>query len=97
MTDQRSRMDRWETTKAKGRPRFVVVNGMLGWGLGLALVTAIGRALLADGAFMDRFPRELMIAVPIWVTVGALWAVLTWRGMEKAEARERAEKDTHNV
>lgn len=97
MTDTDHKDDKWAVTKARGKKRFILVNGILGWGALLGFATAAGRSLLAGGAFMDSFVRELAIALPIWMAVGALWAVLTWRSMEKAEARQQAEMENENA
>ena len=73
-------MDKWAKTREKGKQRFVLVNGVLGWGVS----TAILWALLME--FLDPLENIWVrptIALIIFPIAGIAFGHLTWNKSEK--------------
>ena len=84
---QSRRLRRWGATRRQGMHRFIVLNGVLGYGL----VTA-GVWSLCTWGFSDGFAAavNLPVALTVFPVVGALVA---WRGWHDAERRYQASQD----
>lgn len=81
-------MDKWAKIREKGKQRFVLVNGVLGWGV----PTAILWALLME--FLDPLENIWVrptIALIIFPIAGIAFGHLTWN---KSEAYEKATSNT---
>lgn len=73
-------VEKWEAIRAKGKKRFIWVNGFIGWGL----TTAILWSLLMH--FMQ--PAQIhwirpLIALVLFPVGGLLWAHFVWQASER--------------
>lgn len=76
---------RWEATRSKGLLRFVLLIGMCGWGISVAIFSSLVRwAISPDIAFVPLLARALIL-FPLG---GVLWALCVWFWTERAYARQ---------
>ncbi|PZD97301.1 hypothetical protein DNH61_02805 [Paenibacillus sambharensis] len=76
---------KWEKTRAKGLRKFVLFDGVLGWGIPTAflytlIVTFMDRkALVFDGEILER----LLIALVLFPIGGILYGIWVWKWTER--------------
>lgn len=75
----RARLERWEAHRARGKTHFVLVRGMLQWGIASAFLWAAGMAWLQG----KDFATLLTVALVIFPIGGILWGVAVWNLMER--------------
>ena len=77
-------LQRWEATRARGRRHFVVVTGLLSYGLPMFLV-------MTFVVHRDRL-SALFVAVSflLWLLGGAAFGLLVWMFQERQYRRHRA-------
>ena len=68
------RMDRWARIRERGALRFVLLYGMLGWGLGTAALFLLVMWLSHLG---DVQPR-ILIVLAVFPVGGIVWGVVIW-------------------
>ncbi len=93
MNEQKKR--RAEKILADGWKRYVLLHGGLGWGLFVATVTAVGKAVDRSGYNLAniewaRFLLDWLTGIPIFFIAGCLWGLLMWSLM--FGSKEAAEK-----
>ncbi len=94
------RFEKWGHTREGGRKRFILLNGMCGFGLcwGVAMALLYGFHLIPGGTEGTGFDgSRFLIYLPAGLAAGALWGWWMWRHMEQAYrkasfgGRERSE------
>lgn len=87
----KNRFERWERTRAKGKWSFVLIYGVIYWGLGTALAFSVIFPLVVPNvSFMSVLPWSI-IMFPLG---GAVWAVIMWALSERTYQKYKAsEKD----
>jgi hypothetical protein len=83
-----TRREDWETIRARGRPRFLLMAGVLGRGLPMGLVVALAIEIVTgepipDSLLSQRFAFRLALAIAVFSLSGCLSAAMTWRLYEK--------------
>lgn len=77
---------KWEATRRKGLLRFVLLAGVLGWGVSVAVLwSLLMSALMHAGSFLGWFGRAIIL-FPIG---GVFWALAVWYLTERKYAREK--------
>lgn len=76
---------RWEQIRKGGAMRFVLVWGVLYWGVVSALLASVMGALLGWASFLESL-RWNIVAFPLG---GALWGVTMWAYFESKHQREK--------
>ena len=71
---------KWETTRKKGKAKFILTNGVLSWGLPMFFVMTFVVNRPAHGATP---PSMVMISAVIWALGGALFGTVIWTMSEK--------------
>ena len=74
-------MEKWAKTREKGKQRFVLVNGVLGWGVPTAILWAILMEFIESSENIWVRPTIALIIFPI---AGIAFGHLTWNKSEKA-------------
>lgn len=82
-------MEKWAKTREKGKQRFVLVNGVLGWGVSTAILWAALMEFLEPSENIWVRPIIALIIFPI---AGIAFGHLMWNKSEKAY-----EKQTSNT
>ncbi|WP_048767573.1 hypothetical protein [Oligella urethralis] len=85
MTSRNTQASKWETTRAKGFWRFVLVDGALFWGLGTAILFALITWLRSDSAEEIRMLPLAFILFPLG---GILWGATMWWLFERMSKRK---------
>ena len=69
-------LQRWETVRRKGRPRFILVTGVLAYGGSMFVIMTF---------FVNRHPDRpltapmIAIAAVIWALGGAAFGLIMWK------------------
>ena len=74
-------MEKWAKTREKGKQRFVLVNGILGWGVTTAILWSVLMELIEPSQNIWVRPTIALIIFPI---AGIAFGHLTWNKSEKA-------------
>jgi hypothetical protein len=74
---------RWEQLRARGKRRFVVLHGVLGWGVPVAVVWSIWMQLWDNGFSLDgflsaRFFSQMVVAFMVFPAAGILFGHWMW-------------------
>ena len=75
-----------------GRWRFVLLVGVLGWGVPWGLLMAVFDMLAGDGFFLKHY----LIAGPLGMIGGVVFGLWIWRINERAYAKAMAAADSSN-
>ena len=81
-------IEKWETTRAKGKKRFVWVNGFIGWGITTAILWSLAMQFIQPS--IDILVRPL-IALALFPLGGLLWAHFVWWATEKKYLEAKVE------
>ena len=73
-------MDKWAKTREKGKQRFVLVNGVLGWGIPTAILWVILMEFIEP---LENIWVRPIIALIIFPIAGIAFGHLTWNRSEK--------------
>jgi hypothetical protein len=76
-------LEQWARTRAKGRARFIWMNGVLGWGLTLAVIIPLVLSLIQGWQPVVRALPFGFIVFPIG---GYVWGVRMWQLSERRYA-----------
>ncbi len=76
--------DKWQKIRKKGKLRYIIMHGLLGWGVTAGLIYAIVNSLVESGFnlvqfFSMEFYMNLSIAMVIFPIVGIFQSYYTWR------------------
>ncbi len=85
-------LDAWRDTRKHGAFKFVLIKGVLGWGLPMLLLMALIKQPFADGIFS----KTAMVHFVVWPLGGLIVGTLMWGITEhrfrKALASNKAAK-----
>ena len=70
-------IEQWSTVRQKGRTRYILLNGMLGWGLFMFVAMNF---LVNRGS---KEPAMLLVSLAVWMAGGALFGYTNWVMSEK--------------
>jgi hypothetical protein len=82
------RKEEWERIRSRGQQRFILRYGILGRGLPMALVCAVGIELYLGGTFPEAlrapaFLGRFLFALAVFSLGGSLTARMTWKLYER--------------
>ena len=77
-------MNKWAKIREKGKQRFVLVNGVLGWGVATAIFWAVLMEFIEPSENIWVRPITALIIFPI---AGVAFGHLMWNKSEKAYAK----------
>lgn len=83
-------LEKWAETRSKGAVRFILVYGVLGWGLTTGLLFSVFSSFL----FQRSFTEILGLAMIIFPLGGVAWGWVMWWLSERNWKRFEAEIDT---
>ncbi len=73
-------LKKWEITRQKGKAKFILLNGVLAWGLPMFIVMTF---------FLNRRPDQMLslttvfVSAIIWALGGALFGWMAWTWAER--------------
>lgn len=73
------RLQTWEAHRARGKAHFVLVRGVLQWGVVTGILWAAAMAAMLDKDFFSLLP----IALVLFPLGGILWGAAVWSLMER--------------
>lgn len=89
MVDRDLRAQRLERTLAQGRTRFILLRGVLGWGL----TTGVAWSVLTSLTLEDS---NLGVALPLALIMfplgGYFWGAFMWRFLTKQNAKRQEQQ-----
>jgi hypothetical protein len=74
----------WSDMQRMGKVRFVLVRGVLGWGLSSAIVWS-GLMSAGGGGTVAEYLKRVILTFPI---AGVIWGILMWAIYERRMKRE---------
>lgn len=72
---------KWERVRAKGKRRFVIMRGVLGWGLSTAILSSVLSQI--EGVRSFHLWPGLPIAVLVFAAGGYFWGSWVWDILER--------------
>jgi hypothetical protein len=81
---------RWRAIRAKGRARFVLLYGVLGWGLGMFVIMSVLPMLFGWPRWI-HIHASLLLGSVLWILGGVLWGIFMWFDSERRFQRHEAE------
>ena len=96
--------DKVKITHARGRKRYLLVNGMISWGLATGLLFLTLRSWWQNGFSFSAwraavFSLQGMGILALFMSAGLVWGVVTWPMIEKKANRwadSRKKKQNQN-
>ena len=74
------RGQRWSAIAAKGKTRWIVVRGILGWGLGLTALTFLDDWIIDHSiSGFRQICSDLLVRAVFSLIGGYLWGPVTWK------------------
>ena len=73
---------RWPAIRARGRTRFLLVRGTLGWGGAMFVVSVIALWLLRS-SLRQPLPEMVAVGFALCAVSGLVWGAVTWHYNEK--------------
>lgn len=80
MTPKQARLAQWAITRQKGKRNFILLHGVLGWGLVTALLYSLMMWWLMDASLKQLLPLTLVL-FPLG---GVFWGWAVWTASERA-------------
>jgi hypothetical protein len=74
----------WADMQRMGRIRFVLVRGVLGWGLSSAIIWS-GLMSVGGGGTFAEYLKRVILTFPV---AGVIWGILMWAIYERRMKRE---------
>ncbi|WP_312370090.1 hypothetical protein [Stenotrophomonas sp.] len=75
MAMQAGNIEKWQNIRSKGMLRFVVVRGILGWGLGTAVLFTLIQWLMGGA---KEVPQTWAISFVLFPVAGIFWGMFMW-------------------
>ncbi|WP_410511501.1 hypothetical protein PaeBR_15610 [Paenibacillus sp. BR2-3] len=78
--------NKWEKTRTKGKKRFLIINGIVGWGISTALLFTLISSFFDHQytiIFDKDFIMDLVTSLIIFPVGGLFWGLWVWSWMEK--------------
>ncbi len=85
MTERQA--EKWAATRAKGRSRYILLFGVLGWGLTMVVLWT---ALMVADLGWSSLPVLLPVAAIAFPCGGYLWGATMWYFAERAYSKRPA-------
>lgn len=73
------RRKRWSAIAAKGKTRWIVVRGILGFGISLTALTFLQEWIDHSVSGFRQICSDLLVRVPFCLLGGYLFGLLTWK------------------
>jgi hypothetical protein len=77
----------WEKTRAKGKKRFLIINGIFGWGIPTAILFTFITSFFDHHysiIFDKDFIKTLVTSIIIFPASGLFWGLWVWGWTEKS-------------
>ncbi|MBD7969239.1 hypothetical protein [Paenibacillus gallinarum] len=85
-----SHLSKWERTRTKGKIKYIIFNGIIGWGVSTAL---IGTMLMTFVGTNQDFFHLLLLSLIAFPLAGILFGVSTWYWSESIYQKSINNKD----
>lgn len=77
--------NKWEETRNKGKARYILFHGVLGWGVPTAILWSILMEFISP---TDAFWQRLLIALILFPIGGIAFGYFTWIASESKYKKE---------
>jgi hypothetical protein len=81
-------MEKWENLRSKGRKSYVIIYGILFWGIPVSLTTEFITRITKYGFSLDIFNNDhfawkIIIRTIVFIFAGIFFGLYMWDNMEK--------------
>ncbi|MDQ6422202.1 hypothetical protein RB620_22490 [Paenibacillus sp. LHD-117] len=85
--------NKWAKIRAKGKRNYIIVNGILGWGIPTAILFTLLTSYLDNDAiiFNKELMNSLFTSLIIFSIVGIPFGFWTWNWMERIYNKNNVE------
>lgn len=80
-------MEKWEKVRQMGRVKFIIIHGILLFGMPMAMTISIANRLI------NKHPLQLqlLINIPLFLLVGLFYGFFTWKTRESMYTKYQAQ------
>ena len=82
-------LQKWAQIRIKGKAHFVLVKGVLLWGVSTAIIWSI---FMQWGSPAEVFYTRPLAALAAFAVAGYFWGILTWHLSEREFSRTKIER-----
>lgn len=82
---------RWQKTRAKGKGQFILVRGLLAWGLPMFLIMTFMVNKPVSG---NMSPGVIALNALLWAIAGLAFGYFTWAFSERAYQKELRSRES---
>ncbi|WP_444910220.1 hypothetical protein [Microbulbifer sp. TRSA005] len=86
---KKKHFENWSKTREKGRSKFILINGLLAWGLPMFLVMTFIANKPDDGQWSPTF---IAFSAVLWALGGLAFGYFAWGSTERAYKKELAKQ-----
>lgn len=76
----RKQIESWAKIRKAGKRQFILLRGVLGWGLFTAVMWSVVVSMVDDVAFSELLPG----AIVLFPLAGLVWGVTNWSSSERS-------------
>jgi len=75
-----SKLNKWERIRARGKMRYVIIHGVISWGIPAAILTSVITTLWETKTlkFNSEFVSDLLISLVVFPIFGIVFGLWTW-------------------
>lgn len=87
--------NKWERMRAKGRKKYIIYNGVVGWGIPTAILYSILTTLWETQTIElnNEFFETLIISIILFPLGGIGFGIWTWHAFESNYQKNKMNKD----
>jgi hypothetical protein len=84
---------RWEKTKARGKKKYIIYNGILGWGIPTAILFTLITTLMDNKSitFNQELYKSFLISLITFSVGGILFGFWTWHWIERLYRKNKTD------
>lgn len=88
----RNKFEKWEKIRAKGKWNYILLDGVLGWGVSTAVLFSVIFPLI-DGK--QSFLHVFALSIFLFPLGGIAWGYFMWMFIEKAYEKAKISEQPH--
>ncbi|REK77043.1 hypothetical protein [Paenibacillus paeoniae] len=89
----KTKWDKWEVTRAKGKKNFIIFTGILGWGVPTGILFSTTSTFFNNQELImnQEFYQTLLTSLVLFPLGGIFFGLWTWHWTEKLYRKSKGE------